>query len=333
MSIKKDSLKILVILYNYKIKGISEVRSDDAEIINLKLSETEFNNAYEFLRGKKFAKVYCRLPPTKIRATTDFSNESKEKTKVELEDDAKYKYEENIKHMAIQIKGIDVIETDKKIRSIFGHDIIKKVGADRTVTIIDNSIHISNPQLNNVTHKNTGDINYGNIINKTVNVDNSTKYNIDKENVFFTEKMSISLINKYGEKKLTLIGTIDLIASFFTILVGLKEFVPTLFSSIWIIPSLPVGWGIYFLTIGISFFASGAFLLGLIEYKYNSKCKNCKEFYAIEEVGEPLQTEIETHNGYRINTIRHYKCKKCGYQQDKIINSFVEKKSTENYND
>ena len=53
MTIKDDALKILVILYNNKIKGNNEVRSDNQEIKQLELSKVEFNNALEFLEGKK----------------------------------------------------------------------------------------------------------------------------------------------------------------------------------------------------------------------------------------------------------------------------------------
>src|SRR3989338_2541211 len=137
MPIQNDALRVLAVLYNHKIKGIDEVRSDNPEILKLELSKIEFKNALEHLKGKK------------------------------------YEYERKINHMTILTKGIDLMENDKKFKSSFGNTFTKQTASDKSIIIIDNSTNISNPRINNVKHENTGDINYGNITHNTVTQDNS----------------------------------------------------------------------------------------------------------------------------------------------------------------
>ena len=92
MYIKDDALRILAVLYNHKIKGIDEIRSDNSEIIKLGLSEIKFKNALEFLKEKKLSKVYNKSPVLKTKLV-DIFDEPKEKTKEELEEEVKYEYE------------------------------------------------------------------------------------------------------------------------------------------------------------------------------------------------------------------------------------------------
>src|SRR3989338_1879894 len=172
MPIQNDALRVLAVLYNHKIKGIDEVRSDNPEILKLELSKIEFKDALEHLKGKKYVKAYIKLI-TRVSEPKDLFDLDKEKSKEELEEDEKYEYERKINHMTILTKGIDLMENDKKFKSSFGNTFTKQTASDKSIIIIDNSTNISNPRINNVKHENTGDINYGNITHNTVTQDNS----------------------------------------------------------------------------------------------------------------------------------------------------------------
>ncbi len=318
MSMNSDALKILTVLYNYKIKGINDVRSDDTAIKDLKLSDIEFNNAREFLCEKKFAKVYGHLTMSNL-ISSDIFEESEQTTKEELEENAKYEYEKNIKSLKIQVKGTDVIEKDKKIHSTFGYNILKKVAADGTITIVDNSVHISNPNVNNVTHEHTGDINYGNITHTNLTLDNSKKYTIDKVDMSTHEKYSIAITNKYGEKKPLIVSTVSFIAGIFTIITGMASLLPEI--NVQFFPWIPVwllvsnNFAPYLTIIGVLLVIFGGYLFSLIQYKYESQCLKCKKHYTMKEFGEAQVCDVETKEGIRRTITRNYKCNNCGFEK------------------
>ncbi len=326
MSIKGDALKILAVLYNHKIKGIDEVRSDNSEIIKLGLSEIEFKNALEFLQGKKFVKIHSKLITRMLGPTDLFDlDRPKEKSKEELEEDAKYEYEEKIQHISILIKGVELMDSDKKFKSSFGDKFIKQTTSDKSILIIDNSTHISSPRLTNVKHEKTGDINYGNIIHNTVTQDNSKIYTVDKIDMSTHESHSIFIINKFGEKKPLIFGVVTFIAGIFTIITGLNSLMPDINIFSWVPLWLAVSpnFAPYSIAIGILLASLGGYLISLIQYKYDSQCPKCKKHYGMEEIGKPKVRETETKEGLRRTTTRAYKCKFCNYEKTKDYNDFI----------
>ena len=68
----------------------------------------------------------------------------------------------------------------------------------------------------------------------------------------------------------------------------------------------------------------GFFLIGVIIYFRNSKCKKCGKFFAYDEYKHPDVEELKAHNGIRIKTIRKYKCKYCGDTQELHETEFKE---------
>lgn len=64
-------------------------------------------------------------------------------------------------------------------------------------------------------------------------------------------------------------------------------------------------------------------ILHSIQHKILSQCKKCKTDYALVEVWESKQKEIQTSKGLRKETIRNYKCKKCGDITQEKVSSLI----------
>jgi len=155
------------------------------------------------------------------------------------------------------------------------------------------------PHLHKVKAKNIN-INYG-----SQNIDNSVKYKGETENTVIYEKFSRILIQKYGDKKLGITGAISLITGVIQLLIW-----PNSLSTTKIYP--PQIQGSWILCMGILFFMLGAFLIGVVVYFQNSKCKSCHQYFAYSEFEKPDVEEVKAHDGYHITTKRKYKCKFCG---------------------
>lgn len=103
--------------------------------------------------------------------------------------------------------------------------------------------------------------------------DNSVTYDVDMENNTILEKVSVVVINKYGEKKTTFAGAISLISGLFSIFVGIDSFIGKNHVLSWLpdwIPTLPQKFSIYFLVVGLILFLCGVFLISLVRYKHDS---------------------------------------------------------------
>lgn len=167
------------------------------------------------------------------------------------------------------------------------------------------------------------------IIKSQYIIDNSTTYDVDMENVAFLEKTSILVINKYGEKKLTLIGVISLIAGLITIFEGVDSVLGKKFIFSWLpewISTAPQNFGTPLIVVGLMLSFFGGFLIYLVQYKYDSRCPKCNRFYALKEVGEPQAREVEVRGGLRKTITRTYKCKydDCNHIVTKKKNEFIE---------
>lgn len=193
----------------------------------------------------------------------------------------------------------------------------------------DTATNISAPALNDVSHENTGDIHYGNTINNQIITDNST-YAVDKIDTTRLEKASITIINKYGEKNPKIVGMISIIAGLITIFGYIFTIISKSSPSLsWvndIIPSIPTDHSVIIIAVGLILIFVGGLLLSIVNYKYESRCPACERFYAIKEVGNPTQREVDINGKVRRTTTRTYECKHadCDYQETKNINKILQ---------
>lgn len=310
MTISDDALQILTVLYNNKIKGVAKVKSDDQNILKLSLSEIELNNAIEFLVGKKLVSMRKEF---NFKAHYDIVFETHE-------EDKNNKCEVDPLYLIIETKGIELIESDKKIHAIFGKQYAKIKKPDKTIQITNNNFTIEN-----VSHHNAGHVNYGGVINEKIINDNAVTYKIGKVDMSQYEKYSKKIINTFGERTPFIFGIISTLSGLVTIFTGLNSFLLTLGQT----GILPDWWyqvgqnfGVYFILLGFLFFFFGLYLTSLIKYKYESKCKKCKEFYALDPEDSHVR-EVETKEGTRKEITSLFKCKFCGYTETKTKNVLI----------
>ena len=300
MGIQIDSIELLTSLYNLKQQGKRLEIEEIFKATNWELNR--FKNAYDYLKEKWLInekdKTIGRLPSGLQRV-------------IGL----------HLTHL-----GIDVIENDKKFENIFRNSHIQIIIQNGQANVVNQNTgqavnNIASPKLENVSHNNTGDINYGNVIHNQHIMDNSTSYDIDERDVVLLEKLSISLIGRFGEKKLGLIAKIALIADLIAIVGVMKAFAPMFFSYL---PTVPQSFGVPLIFIAALLMVFAVFLFSILNYKIESRCSSCKEFYSLEEIGEPKAREVKTHNGIRTTRTRTYKCKKCDNMETKKFSEFIE---------
>jgi len=188
----------------------------------------------------------------------------------------------------------------------------------------DQSIKIASAtNVRDASHLGNRDINYGTII-KQNNTGNSVTYEIDKEDNAFTEKASIFIVNKFGEKKIGIIGLFSLIASIFTILTGLVTFLSTENNFFAWFAFLSKELDILIIVLGFAWLVLAIFLINIVQYKKDSQCKKCNRFYALEEIGAPQAREVKVQGGVRRTIARQFKCRFCDETYAKKKNDFVE---------
>ena len=182
----------------------------------------------------------------------------------------------------------------------------------------------SRQYVDRTNFNNEGDVHIGPKIIQKID-DKSVTYDVDLQNTTNIERLSMSITNKFGEKKSVISGTIAVIAGIFTIIEGIKSLMPTnvfLAGFNWL-PILPQNTAQYVLAIGIMLLAGGTFLISLVEYKHNSRCPSCGAFYRREEIGEPMAKDVEVNGGRRRTITRTYRCKQCNHTYSKKYNSFI----------
>ena len=307
MGIKNDALELLAKLYNFKIEG-KKLNLDDI-FVSLKISTNRFMNAYEYLKEKD-------LIGEKGRTISG-------RTKNGLP---------NLIGLHITSTGIDALEEEDVFKDNFGSLKIE-INQKGQVNIVNQNQgqsvnNISAPIVKDVSHNNTETVNYGNIIHNQTITDNSTTYDIDKKDVAFIEKASITIINKYGEKKPTIVGTISLVSGLITIFGGFDSILERDIFFSWIpnwVPSISNEYGVAVLWIGFILAIFGGFLISLVHYKYESRCPKCKRFYSVTEVGDPEVREVNVRGGVQRTTYRTYECKHedCDYKETKKFNEFI----------
>jgi len=304
MGIQTDSIELLTSLYNFKQEGKRLEIEEIFKATNWELNR--FKNAYDYLKDKGLISEKTR---TAGRTASGL---------------------QRVIGLHLTHLGIDVIENDKEFENTFRNSHVQLIIQNGMANVVNQNKgqavnNIAAPKVENVSHKNTGDINYGNIIHNQNITDNSTSYDIDKRDVYLLEKLSINLIGRFGEKKLTLLAIISLIADVIAIFAVLKSFSPTLYSYL---PDVPQSFGIPLIFAVVLLTTLAVFLISIVNYKFESRCSSCKEFYSLEEIGEPKAREVKARGGIRRNWTRTYKCKKCGNTETKNFNDFIE--NTEN---
>lgn len=139
--------------------------------------------------------------------------------------------------------------------------------------------------------------------------DNVKRYKGKKLDTGIYDVIAPILMEKIGEKKLTIFGVIDLPISLLGIFGWLKGTQDIGGFLDWI-PALPYDFVIYLSSV---LFLLGAIALGSVAFFYHTKCKKCKESYAYDEDGLPDVEEVDAHDGVHITTKRKFKCKFCGH--------------------
>lgn len=304
MAIKEDASKILTWIYNQKVDGKSFVNLLQISTA-LGLENQRIINAFGFLEEEGYIEA-------RVKTLGKYENGLPIRDMIKLTS-----------------KGINLIKDEEDLKSVFpkinfnlknGHIIINQAGQN-------SQIGVSAPIINN-SHISSGRDSYvGSTIQHQHIKDNSRKYTINKSNNKFIENMSIELIKRFGERKLTTIGFISTIAGILSAFSSLKSLFPSLFAqNLWtFLPTFSFNFGIIFITLGIILIFIGSFLIRIVNYKYYSGCKKCKTFYALEEIEDPQVTDVPTHEGIRRSISRKYKCKKCGEIYPITNNYLIEK--------
>ena len=178
---------------------------------------------------------------------------------------------------------------------------------------IDNrsETHVDN---RGATFQNQGDVYNAPITHQTVIKDNSraVTYEVDKEDVDTLEWWSKFLIGRIGERRTKLT----------TLISGLLGILSTL-SSIYKVPELPTAAAVYPIYAAFVFFLVAVGFGAALRYRIDSRCVKCNTFYAMKEIGEPVQRDVKVKGGIRRTTTRLYKCAKCSATMPKKSNEFI----------
>lgn len=195
---------------------------------------------------------------------------------------------------------------DSSIRIGKGNKFEGDTAIGKNATISKNTEYNKSPHFEKSKIENVN-INYGTQNRK------STVYKGDIQNVFLYEIFSPILIKKYGERKLGITGIISLVVGIIQLLIWMNSFTSTKIFGY--LPKVSENLGQWFLWIGIIFFVVGAFLIGVLVYFRESKCKKCGRLFAYYECERPDVEEVKAHDGIHITTERKYECKYCGDKQ------------------
>lgn len=187
--------------------------------------------------------------------------------------------------------------------------------------VTQKSTNTAKPNVRNVSHEHTGIVNYGNI-NVQKADDRSVSYNEERVDTRHVENASIYLIQKFGETKLGIAGWIGIVSGIITILTYVNSGGSQQVFS-WL-PRLSQSAGLTLVIVGGVLIAIGAYLLGVVKYKYDSQCEKCKEHYTFKETGIPVATETKVKGGVQKTVLRHYLCNKCGYAADRTTTKLIE---------
>ncbi|MFA6461969.1 MAG: hypothetical protein WCV90_06925 [Candidatus Woesearchaeota archaeon] len=150
--------------------------------------------------------------------------------------------------------------------------------------------------------------------NSNVNItyhDNVKRYKGKKLDTAIYDFIAPILMEKIGEKKLTIFGIIDIPLSILGIFGWLKGTQNIAGFLNWI-PALPYNFVIYLSSVMLIL---GAISLGSVAFFYHTKCKNeeCEKTYAYVEHVLPDVEEVDAREGTHITTKREFKCKYCGH--------------------
>ena len=151
-------------------------------------------------------------------------------------------------------------------------------------------------------------------------------YRGDRSDDFITEFLCKQVLERLGVMKtlisgfiLFIIGAVGFLTSINSILVipgGIKVFS--------YLPQLSSAMAPHVLMVSLVLALAGITLLGLYEYKKNTTCPKCGQFYALKEYKNPWVKEVNVRNGTRVYTKRYYKCSKCGKEVTREFQEMIE---------
>lgn len=158
----------------------------------------------------------------------------------------------------------------------------------------------------------------------TINKQNnsSVSYEGNRENVYFLNKISPLLIQRFGNSNLKLVSIISILASMLTISTWINSI-----NSEKVIPFIPQITSIkpeWLMYVGIFLFVLFSFTAKVVSHHTDTKCKKCKKEFAYDEYKAPSVEEFETSKGTRIHTTRYYECKYCGDQKQSKIKKIIQ---------
>lgn len=141
----------------------------------------------------------------------------------------------------------------------------------------------------------------------TIHVDNSVRYETDKQDFWIFELSAPYLIEKMGKPKLFISGLVS-------IGIGLVIIIGIIYKF-----TFP-----YQSWLGLLFLLIGLFFVAIVKYHSYTQCKKCSKEFAYDEIGVPQVREVTTSDGYiKKTTTRKYKCKFCGHVDTRKQNETI----------
>jgi len=313
MGIHKDSLVLLSEFYNAKVER-KQFKLDDV-FKKLDFPKNRFLNAYEHLEGKNLVKHAAQTMGRSEKGIPNYLNPKITETGVEIIED-----EQEIRHTFGKL-GVEFDEENGTVINVInvdgqGNVVNMNKGHSQTAT--------SNPKIADSKIKGNG--NYiGNVNTTQVLTDKSVTYRINKKKLTIAEMYSQKIINKFGEKPVTITGIVSFVSGIYTLVAAFKSYSPDnqLWKDWWFLLSSQHHADLI-LWIGIGLTAIGAFLLAVIKYKKFNKCSKCGEHYTLDEVGHGERKETPTHEGMRVETTRNYKCNKCEFTEPVVDTEIID---------
>ncbi len=162
-------------------------------------------------------------------------------------------------------------------------------------------------------YTNVRDVYNAPVIKQKIVKDNSSIYQVDREDVHGMEKFSMWVMRKIGETRAKVTAIV-------TVLLGGGGVFSITSPSVQVPASLLTP--LAFTSFG--FILVGAAMVAALQYKADSRCVKCNKFYAMQEHGVPTVKEVPRRGGAQKSTTRHYKCRFCGEESSKTKNEFIE---------
>lgn len=161
------------------------------------------------------------------------------------------------------------------------------------LNIQESSIHNEGAHYENIHSVN-------NVSYQNISQENAAYYDGDRNDVQLIEWLSIFIIKHLGESRARRGGV-------GATLVGILLAMSYAYG----FPAMLSFLSIYQFYVAILLVLLGVVLLASVMYRHDSRCPNCKEFYALKEKKDPSVREVTTRDGVRRKITRTLTCKAC----------------------